>query len=182
MGTTPSAYWRKSPMICGTVSREGERAWSHRRLTRVDSRESLTPGEPTRPASDSWSFRLSGGHTPAIEAQLPNERTSVTASGVWGGALQPSRPGWYARNGFRGPSDGGAWGGAPQIRRVGGRASEPHRCATRGAPCGSDSRTPSRCCCSPSLTFSSEHQAARRPARTARSPSPDGPGSDSDNE
>ena len=104
-------------MIRGVLCRERVRTWSHRRLTRVHARESLTSGEPTRPPSDSRGFHP---HTPAIGAPLRAERTPPPASGAWGGALQLAAGRSCAETAFRDRPDSGVWGGAPQIRRVGG--------------------------------------------------------------
>ena len=89
--------------------------------------------------------------------------SGLPGNGAWGGARS------FPDGCCVGLPGNGTWGGARSFSD-GGWVSERLCCATRGAACGSDSRTASRHCCSPSLTFSSEHQSrlSERPPGVAR--------------
>ena len=94
----------------GTLCRERVRAWSHRRLTPVDARESFTPGEPTHP-------RIRGGST---STPPPSERGYAPSGHPFRSAGRGAEPFSLqrrvrARKAVPDPLVSGAWGGALQL-------------------------------------------------------------------
>ena len=171
-------------MIRGTLCRERVRAWSHRRLTPVDARESLTPGEPTyprirgvpppHPHHGSAATRLAdrfwraGRGAQPVHPRMSVRRCApdrllpdgVPASGAWGGAR--SSPDVVAsvraEGSFRRPFREAECGAEPhRSEGWGGGPPNPTAAGRAARPARATRGRPRECRCSPSLTFSSEH-------------------------
>ena len=159
-------------MIRGTLCRERVRAWSHRRLTPVDARESLTPREPTYPrirgvppphphhgsaaTRRADRFRRAGRGAQPVHPRMsvrrcaPDRLLPDTRSGQRGVGRSPFIPGWLSRRCAPdrllpdGVPASGAWGGARSSPDVVAsvRAEGSFRRPFREAECGAEPHTP----------------------------------------